>query len=214
MKKKVGTFKIWLLAIAAVVAFSVLPKVSSLATEDQALVVKENKQEAADAAGDESSAENKQETAGEGANLEAQGLEIRNQVHDADENAQTYCHRETDDGKTDAEHNAHTERYQSLTTDIVVEFALHILHQRTPERTVLLREDSHPVGCQRLIIEQVSEKPCNEEWQQYAAQIIGHVEHGQYDEGNPRPSYKFIKCNLLSHNCSFCYNFSLRIAFW
>ena len=45
MKKKVGTFKIWLLAIAAVVAFSVLPKVSSLATEDQALVVKENKQE-------------------------------------------------------------------------------------------------------------------------------------------------------------------------
>ena len=56
-------------------AFSVLPKVSSLATEDQALVVKENKQEAADAAGDESSAENKQETAGEGANLEAQGLE-------------------------------------------------------------------------------------------------------------------------------------------
>ena len=44
MKKKVGTFKIWLLAIAAVVAFSVLPKVSSLATEDQALVVKENKQ--------------------------------------------------------------------------------------------------------------------------------------------------------------------------
>lgn len=76
MKKKVGTFKIWLLAIAAVVAFSVLPKVSSLATEDQALVVKENKQEAADAAGGESSAENKQETAGEGANLEAQGLEI------------------------------------------------------------------------------------------------------------------------------------------
>ena len=76
MKKKVGTFKIWLLAIAAVVAFSVLPKVSSLATEDQALVVKENKLEAADAAGDESSAENKQETAGEGANLEAQGLEI------------------------------------------------------------------------------------------------------------------------------------------
>ena len=63
-------------------------------------------------------------------------------------------------------------------------------------------------------IEQVSEKPCNEEWQQYAAQIIGHVEHGQYDEGNTRPSYKFIKCNLLSHNCSFCYNFSLRIAFW
>ena len=55
MKKKVGTFKIWLLAIAAVVAFSVLPKVSSLATEDQALVVKENMQEAADA-GDESSA--------------------------------------------------------------------------------------------------------------------------------------------------------------
>ena len=73
MKKKVGTFKIWLLAIAAVVAFSVLPKVSSLATEDQALVVKENKQEAADAAGDEPSAENKQETAGEDANLEAQG---------------------------------------------------------------------------------------------------------------------------------------------
>ena len=65
MKKKVGTFKIWLLAIAAVVAFSVLPKVSSLATEDQALVVKENMQEAADAAGDESSAENKLETAGE-----------------------------------------------------------------------------------------------------------------------------------------------------
>ena len=53
MKKKVGTFEIWLLAIAAVVAFSVLPKVSSLATEDQALVVKENKQEAADAAGDD-----------------------------------------------------------------------------------------------------------------------------------------------------------------
>ena len=76
MKKKVGTFKIWLLAIAAVVAFSVLPKVSSLATEDRALVVKENKQEAADAAGDEPSAENKQETAGEDANLEAQGLEI------------------------------------------------------------------------------------------------------------------------------------------
>ena len=76
MKKKVGTFKIWLLAIAAVVAFSVLPKVSSLATEDQALVVKENKQEAAGAAGDESSAGNKQETAGERANLEAQGLEI------------------------------------------------------------------------------------------------------------------------------------------
>lgn len=72
MKKKVGTFKIWLLAIAAVVAFSVLPKVSSLATEDQALVVKENKQETVDAAGDESSAGNKQETAGEGANLEAQ----------------------------------------------------------------------------------------------------------------------------------------------
>ena len=70
MKKKVGTFKIRLLAIAAVVAFSVLPKVSSLATEDQALVVKENKQEAADAAGDEPSAENKQETAGEDANLE------------------------------------------------------------------------------------------------------------------------------------------------
>ena len=64
------------MAIAAVVAFSVLPKVSSLATEDQALVVKENKQEAADAAGDEPSAENKQETAGEDANLEAQGLEI------------------------------------------------------------------------------------------------------------------------------------------
>ena len=42
MKKKVGTFKIWLLAIAAVVAFSVLPKVSSLATEDQALVPAEN----------------------------------------------------------------------------------------------------------------------------------------------------------------------------
>ena len=76
MKKKVGTFKIWLLAIAAVVAFSVLPKVSSLATEDQALVVKENMQEAADAVGDEPSAENKQETVGEGANLEAQGLEI------------------------------------------------------------------------------------------------------------------------------------------
>ena len=74
LKKKVGTFKIWLLAIAAVVAFSVLPKVSSLATEDQALVVKENKQEAADAAGDEPSAENKQETAGEDANLEAQLL--------------------------------------------------------------------------------------------------------------------------------------------
>lgn len=76
MKKKVGTFKIWLLAIAAVVAFSVLPKVSSLATEDQALVVKENKQETVDAAGDESSAGKKQETAGERANLEAQGLEI------------------------------------------------------------------------------------------------------------------------------------------
>ena len=41
MKKKVGTFKIWLLAIAAVVAFSVLPKVSSLATEDKALTVAE-----------------------------------------------------------------------------------------------------------------------------------------------------------------------------
>ena len=65
MKNKVGTFNIWLLAM-----------VSSLATEDQALVVKENKQEAADAAGDEPSAENKQETAGEDANLEAQGLEI------------------------------------------------------------------------------------------------------------------------------------------
>ena len=76
MKKKVGTFKIWLLAIAAVVAFSVLPKVSSLATEDQALVVKENMQEAANASGSESAAENKLETAGEGANLEAQGLEI------------------------------------------------------------------------------------------------------------------------------------------
>ena len=76
MKKKVGAFKIWLLAIAAVVAFSVLPKVSSLATEDQALVVKENMQEAANASGSESAAENKQETAGEGANLEAQGLEI------------------------------------------------------------------------------------------------------------------------------------------
>ena len=74
MKKKVGTFKIWLLAIAAVVAFSVLPKVSSLATEDQALVVKENKQEAADAASDEASAENTQATAGEGAHLEAPGL--------------------------------------------------------------------------------------------------------------------------------------------
>ena len=37
------------------------------------------------------------------------------------ENTQTYRHRETDDGKTDAEHDAHTERYQSLTTDIVVE---------------------------------------------------------------------------------------------
>ena len=29
-------------------------------------------------------------------------MEIRNQVHDADENTQTYRHRETDDGKTDA----------------------------------------------------------------------------------------------------------------
>ena len=76
MKKKVGTFKIWLLAVAAVVAFSVLPKVSSLATEDQTLVVEENKQETSAAVGDESSAENKQETSGEGANLETQGLEI------------------------------------------------------------------------------------------------------------------------------------------
>ena len=25
-------------------------------------------------------------------------------------------------------------------------------------------------------IEQVSEKPCNEEWQQYTAQIVGHVD--------------------------------------
>ena len=88
---------------------------------------------------------------------EGEGMEIWNQVHDADENTQTYRHRETDDGKTDAEHDAHTERYQSLTTDIVVELALHILHQRTPERTVLLREDSHPVGCQCLIIEQDEE---------------------------------------------------------
>ena len=39
MKKKVGTFKIWLLAIAAVVAFSVLPKVSSLATEAFAYIL-------------------------------------------------------------------------------------------------------------------------------------------------------------------------------
>ena len=76
MKKKVGTFKIWLLAIAAVVAFSVLPKVSSLATEDKALVIEENKQETSDAAGDEPAAENKQEAAEESANLEAQGLEI------------------------------------------------------------------------------------------------------------------------------------------
>lgn len=92
MKKKVGTFKIWLLAVAAVVAFSVLPKVSSLATEDQELVVEENKQKTADAAGDEPAAGNKQETSdevgsesaagneqessGEVANLKAQGLEI------------------------------------------------------------------------------------------------------------------------------------------
>ena len=76
MKKKVGTFKIWLLAVAAVVAFSVLPKVSSLATEDKALVIEENKQETSAAVGDEPAAGNKQETAEESANLEAQGLEI------------------------------------------------------------------------------------------------------------------------------------------
>ena len=64
MKKKVGTFKIWLLAIAAVVAFSVLPKVSSLATEDQALGFKENKPVAGVAAGDDPSAEKKHDTAG------------------------------------------------------------------------------------------------------------------------------------------------------
>ena len=40
---------------------------------------------------------------------EGEGMEVWNQVHDADENAQTYRHRETDDGKTDAEHRGEDE---------------------------------------------------------------------------------------------------------
>ena len=84
-------------------------------------------------------------------------MEVRYQVHDAYQDAQAYRHRETDDGEADAEHDAHAESNHSLSTDVIVEFPFHVLHQLLPERAALLREDANPVGGQRLVIEQDEE---------------------------------------------------------
>ena len=81
-------------------------------------------------------------------------MEIGHHVHDADEDAQTDGHGEIDDGEADAEQDAHGKGYESLTADVVVECALHVLHEFLPEWACLLGEDAYPVLGKVFVVEQ------------------------------------------------------------
>ena len=88
---------------------------------------------------------------------EGKGVEVRHKVHDAYEDAEAYGHGAVDDAEADAEHYAHAQRHQTLTTDVVVHLALDVAHEHMPEGTVLLGEDFYPVVGEILIVEQYEE---------------------------------------------------------
>lgn len=79
-------------------------------------------------------------------------MEVRHKVHDANHYAQTYCHRESDDGKAYAEQYAHDEGNEALTTKIVVEGGSGIMAKVLPERAYALREYLHPIVGEVLIV--------------------------------------------------------------
>lgn len=92
-----------------------------------------------------------------GCGNQCKGVKIRYQVKDANEDTQADGHREADDGETDTEHDAHAEGYQSLSANVVVEFAFYILHQFVPKWTILLWEYSYPVLREVFVVEKDKE---------------------------------------------------------
>ena len=80
-------------------------------------------------------------------------MQIRHEVENADENAKTNGHREVNDSEADTEHYAHTKSNDSLPTNIVIEFALHILGQLLPEWTILLGENFDPTISEIFVIQ-------------------------------------------------------------
>ena len=93
----------------------------------------------------------------EGCRDECQCVEVWHEVHDADEDSQSDSHGETDDGKADAEKDTHGECHESLSADVVVEFALHVSHEFIPEGAVFLRENLDPVLGEVFVVEQDEE---------------------------------------------------------
>lgn len=84
-------------------------------------------------------------------------MEVRHEIEDADEYAETYRHRETDDGKADTEEYAHNESHHALSTDVTVEGTFNVVHKLLPERSVILREDLYPVVGKFLIVKEYEE---------------------------------------------------------
>ena len=85
------------------------------------------------------------ESCEEGCWYEGEGVEIRHEVEDADEDAETDSHREPDDGEAYAEEYAHGEGYEALSADVCVEGVGCILCQFLPEMVSGFREYAYPV---------------------------------------------------------------------
>ena len=48
-------------------------------------------------------------------------------------------------------------------------------------------------------VEQIGEKPRYEERQKNTAEIVGHIEYGEYKTADAYPAHKFVKSYLLFH---------------
>ena len=85
------------------------------------------------------------ETSKEGCRDEGEGVEVRHEVEDADEDAETDSHWESDDGEAYAEEYAHGEGYEALSAHVSVEGVGCVLCKFLPERMSRFREDAYPV---------------------------------------------------------------------
>ena len=97
------------------------------------------------------------ESSEEGGRNESEGVEVWHEVENADKDAETYSHRESDDSEAYAEKNAHSEGNEALSAYVCVEGISRILCQFLPEMVRGLREDAYPVLGEILVVEQDEE---------------------------------------------------------
>ena len=70
-------------------------------------------------------------------------MDVWHETEQSHENAKANGHREANDGETDAEEDAYTQRHQPLSADVAIELTFNVVHERTPEGSILLREHAY-----------------------------------------------------------------------